>query len=373
MENYILSLIKENNRVIVPNFGAFIVAKENGFSVLFNNFLSFNDGLLVDYITDKESISREEAEGKIEEYVQKLKQELDNSGSYTINGLGTFKKDTTGILRFEQSDELSEETSAPESTSEVKSSDDLLDIDNNSGTEKDDSQESVESSYAASSLNDTTPIAEFEDETEPAKEEEQSSTVGKKIFEPESELNDSEEKEQDPIAIANKYLEEDNSKRNRSIVIFLSLFILLPLIGFSIYFFLIKGNSPAKTQKQITEVQKPEKVELEPAAGVIEAGPDTAQQEAEEAIVEPEPVTTPEPMVNKPHQLIVGSFSSEINADKMIQKLKAKGYEQSFWFMHNDRYLVSLESFAKVYEAQARQEEILNSERMESWIITKRK
>ena len=120
MENYILSLIKENNRVIVPNFGAFIVAKENGFSVLFNNFLSFNDGLLVDYIVEKEDISREDAEKKVDEYVKKLKQDLDDNGSYTIPGLGTFTKDATGILRFEQSSELTEESSITEPAVEEK-------------------------------------------------------------------------------------------------------------------------------------------------------------------------------------------------------------------------------------------------------------
>ncbi|MCU4155130.1 HU family DNA-binding protein [Carboxylicivirga sp. A043] len=371
MENYILSLIKENNRVIVPNFGAFIVAKENGFSVLFNNFLSFNDGLLVDYIVEKEDISREDAEKKVDEYVKKLKQDLDDNGSYTIPGLGTFTKDATGILRFEQSSELTEESSIPEPAVEEKKSDDLLDIDN-TNSEKEEIVEPAETPLTASHLNDTTPIAEFEEETEVGKETVQESTVGAKVFEPTSETKENSKEEQDPVAIANKYLEEDNSKRNRSIVVFLSLFILLPLIGFSIYFFLIKDNKPSDTKEQIAEIKQPETVDLKPAAGTIEAGPDTASQQIEKvaAIEEPQPVV--EPVVNKPHQLIVGSFSNEINADKMIQKLKAKGYDQCFWFMHNNRYLVSLESFDKVYQAQARQEEILNSERMESWIITKR-
>ncbi|WP_430814307.1 HU family DNA-binding protein [Carboxylicivirga sp. RSCT41] len=364
MENYILSLIKENNRVIVPNFGAFIVAKENGFSVLFNNFLSFNDGLLVDHIVEKEGISREEVEKKVDEYVVNLKQELDEKGSYSIKGLGTFTKDATGILRFEQSDELADSDTIEESVAEEKNTDDLLDIDN-TDSEKEDLQEPSVTPVAASSLNETTPIAEFEDDIKP-EEETKEPTGSVSDFEKE-EINSTEEK--DPVAIANKYLEEDNSKRNRSIAIFLSLFILLPLIGFSVYFFLIKDNSPAKTEQQIADVQKTDKVELEPAAGTIEAGPDTAKQQIEE----PEAIPEPEPKVYKPHQLIVGSFSNEANAEKMIQKLKEKGYDQSFWFMHNNRYLVSLESFAKVYEAQARQEEILNSERMESWIITKRK
>ncbi len=369
MENYILSLIKENNRVIVPNFGAFIVAKENGFSVLFNNFLSFNDGLLVDYIVDKESISREESEKKVDEYVKKVKQDLDENGTYTIEGLGTFTKDATGILRFEQSSELSETSAAAESTSKEEESDDLLDIDN-TNSEKQDIVEPTETPIAASSLNDTTPIAEFEEEATPKKEDVQESTAGAKVFEPSKDAKEETKEEKDPVAVANMYLDEDNSKRNRSIAVFLAIFI-IPIVFLIVYLLFIKDNSPAKTQQQISEV-KSEPVELKPAAGTIEAGPDTASQQQEEvaAIEEPQPVV--EPVVNKPHQLIVGSFSNEINANKMIEKLQAKGYDQCFWFMHNNRYLVSLESFEKVYQAQARQEEILESERMESWIITKR-
>lgn len=364
MENYILSLIKENNRVIIPNFGAFIVAKENGFSVLFNNFLSFNDGLLVDHIVSEESITKEEAEQKVNDYVEQVKGTLDNKGQYTIAGLGTFTKDNTGILRFEQDDDLTaDSTPKTEIITSTPESDELLDIDSNTDAEK--TEEPAESTdyLPETSLNDSTPIAEVVEE--PTAENDT-------ILEEER-----EEEEEDPIVVAHKYLDEDNSKRNRSIAIFLSAFILLPIIGFSIYFFLLKDNSPAKTQKKIKTEQK--KIEVKPipvdeSAGTIEAGPTSATQKdtAKDAATE-EPKKFVKTDVQKPHQLIVGSFSSEVNANKMIEKLKAKGYENSFWFMHNNRYLVSLESFAKVYEAQARQEEILQSDRMESWIMTKRK
>ena len=130
MENYILSLIKENNRVIVPNFGAFIVAKENGFSVLFNNFLSFNDGLLVEYIVKKEHVTNEEAENKINEFVEKLKSTLDEKGTYVIEKLGTFTKDATGILRFEQVAGIGEANSESEAKETEPVDETLLDIDN---------------------------------------------------------------------------------------------------------------------------------------------------------------------------------------------------------------------------------------------------
>lgn len=367
MENYILSLIKENNRVIVPNFGAFIVAKENGFSVLFNNFLSFNDGLLVDYIVTQEGINKDEAELKVDNYVEQVKATLDSDGSYSIAGLGTFTKDAAGILRFEQNEDLTESTALAQPTSSTESNDDLLDIDSNNDAQPSDDTAATTVDLPETTLNDEAPIAEIEEEKP----------------EPEERFNDETKSEEttssdDPVAVANKYIDEDNSKRNRSIVFFLSFFILLPLIGFSVYFFLIKDNSPAETQKQITQEIKKVEPTIQPAndanIGQIEAGPDTttkkeiAQVEEANSQVEEEVIST----VYKPHQLIVGSFSSEANAQKMVDKLATKGFDKSFFFQHNNRFLVSLESFEKVHQAQAKQEDILQNKRMESWIITKR-
>jgi len=374
MENYILSLIKENNRVIVPNFGAFIVAKENGFSVLFNNFLSFNDGLLVEYIVKKEHVTNEEAENKINEFVEKLKSTLDEKGTYVIEKLGTFTKDATGILRFEQVAGIGEANSETEAKATKPADESLLDIDNSEAAPVKELDE-TEPIISNTTLNDSTPIAEFE-EGPASVDEAPVKTIHSPVFE--SKLDDKKEekkKEDDPVVVANKYLEEDNTKRNRSIVFFLSFFILLPLIGFTIYFFFFKDNSPKETEKKIAkEIKKTEPIPaaVEPVSGTIDAGPAIEENEKEkEEVVEEKPATV-QVKANKPHQLIVGSFSSEVNANKKVKVLNGKGYEHAFVFMHNNRFLVSLESFAKVYEAQARQEEILQNDRMESWIMTKR-
>ncbi|WP_430811454.1 MULTISPECIES: SPOR domain-containing protein [unclassified Carboxylicivirga] len=370
MENYILSLIKENNRVIVPNFGAFIVAKENGFSVLFNNFLSFNDGLLVDYIVEQEGIERAEAEQKVDSYVQDVKRSLDASGAYNIEGLGTFTKDATGILRFEQSLDLNSDQAAPFKSPSPADNEELLDIDNNdSGKELSDGEPAQ---LPETSLNEQTPIAEFEEED--VVEDEKHAKVDNERPSIEAKVS-----EKAIAGSASKYYidDEDKGKRKQTVIFFWLLFVLLPLIGFSVYFFFFRDNQPAETKQQIAteirEVPAPDNdLPADNSAVAIEEGPTEAVAPAEPA--KKEEVTKPveEPKVNKPHQLIVGSFSSEANAQRMIQNLHKKGYAQAFWFKHNNHYLVSLEPFAHLYEAQARQEEILQGQKMESWIITKR-
>lgn len=332
MENYILSLIKENSRVIVPNFGAFIVAKENGFSVLFNNFLSFNDGLLIDAIVDKEGISKEEAGKKIEEYVEKLKETLDTEGSYTINDLGEFKKDASGVVRFEQKEETSNQP------------DELLDIDNNDNKNQVEEDDKVSpDQLAATSVNKTTPIAEVDEEP------------GKKAEPKKSEKKVKEETEKKV-----KYHHKDeDSKRNRSILLFLIIFVLIPLLGFAIYFWFFRDSSTVKKTKiEIIEDKKDPVVKSETKESI--------------PVVETEPVIEKEPEVLKPHHIIVGSFRSEDLANKLIEDLNNKGYDQCSIITHNNRYLVSIESFDRVYKAHARQEDILGKDRVESWILTKR-
>ena len=108
MEQYLLELIKNNNRVIVPNFGAFIVSRDAGTTVLFNNFLSFNDGLLINHVSSQEGIDTTQATQKVSEFVEKIKQELEENGEYAIEKLGRFTKDQNGILRFTQDPQVSE-------------------------------------------------------------------------------------------------------------------------------------------------------------------------------------------------------------------------------------------------------------------------
>ena len=359
MKNYILSLIKENNRVIIPEFGAFIVAKENGISVLFNNFLSFNDGLLIDHLVKEENIGKDEAATKVSTYVTQLKESLDSAGSYTIEGLGKFTKDASGIVRFVQADELVDPKQSDASGLDVE--DDLLDIDSDDSKEILADEEPVVGNQTASvTVIDTTPVAEVEDERP------------RPVVEPISKPAKEVEQKKDSVSPAADYIDEDNKKRKRSIIWLLILFILLPLLAYSVYYLVLKDDSPTMTENM--PILKPEvKEEITdelPSEDVsaIDAGP-VMTEKAPEEIKKP----TPEPLADKPHYLIIGSFKNEANADKMIRRLNAKDYNQCSRFEHNNRYLVSLESFAKVSKARIRQEEILEKDHMESWIITIRK
>ncbi len=339
MEKHILTLIKENNRVIIPNFGAFIVAKENGFTILFNNFLSFNDGLLIDYVASTERISKDEAIKKVEKYVENVKSELDSKGQFIIKGLGTFTKDATGILRFAQADEIND-YEEPEN--------DLLDLDNSvKEEEKDETISQPEIKITNESKVNEELLVEVEEEKEEPLTEKTA-------------LSD----------ITNKYIVEDQKKRNRSIFIFLIVFVLIPILGVIVYFSFFSNGKQVKKEektKPVIEEKKAEdtlKLDIQPQGEVV-ASPEVKKEE--------KPVVIKPVEINKPHHIIAGSFKNMVNAERYMNSLRAKGFDDCAVIEHNSMTLVSIGSYRKVNEAQKRQEEILDKYRIESWILTKRK
>jgi nucleoid DNA-binding protein len=100
MENYILSLLKENSRVIIPEFGAFIIRQQNPPEIAFNSLLTFNDGILTEYISHKSGISFLEASARVSDYVEKLKAGLKIHNRLTFNEIGWVWIDESGEKQF---------------------------------------------------------------------------------------------------------------------------------------------------------------------------------------------------------------------------------------------------------------------------------
>jgi len=108
---YIQELLENNNRVIIPDFGAFLVRATSKNKdkkdlalkledIYFSPFLKFNDELLSKYIIEKENISKEEANSKISEFIKLVKTELDNEKPFIIENFGKFIIDKQGKVQF---------------------------------------------------------------------------------------------------------------------------------------------------------------------------------------------------------------------------------------------------------------------------------
>lgn len=109
---YIYELLRDNSRVIIPDFGAFLLKEKyassidgGGFmQISFNDFLKFNDGLLVEYVARHERIDKIEAELQIKEFVSKIKYDLINTGFFAFVNMGELYYDEKGNLKFRQNE-----------------------------------------------------------------------------------------------------------------------------------------------------------------------------------------------------------------------------------------------------------------------------
>ena len=103
--NYLKELLNDNECVIIPEFGAFISKRHSATidyanhsflppykEIVFNNKLTNNDEVLVDYISKKENISKEDSLTKIQNFVNQTAAVLDVNNEYVMEGLGKMRK-----------------------------------------------------------------------------------------------------------------------------------------------------------------------------------------------------------------------------------------------------------------------------------------
>lgn len=358
MEKYIIELISENNRVIIPNFGAFIVSKEHGTSVLFNNFLSFNDGLLVNYIAEQKGMDTIAATEKVFEYADSLKKQLEEAGVYTFNKLGTFTKDDNGILRFQQADNVAElfgqdATKTIEASTEMRDTEEdvsdendfLLDID----AEDEPGKKPPLESDQAKKEELKTPVAESTSQKHSPPEV--------LVTPPSGIRNDNKNAETEKVQLKkNVPITKKEKKKNSAPVLFM-IAIAIILVVFGVYYlFFGKAKEP--------EPKVVKKAVLKPAVK-SETAKDTSFTVAD--IDKP----VPKPIETGPQKgyiyIIVGGFKEPGNAQSMVARLKSEGNSNAITFELDNMHLVSIDSDTSYRKMEARQQEILNN-KMESWL-----
>ena len=365
MEQYLLELIKSNNRVIVPNFGAFIVSRDAGTTVLFNNFLSFNDGLLINHISSKKGIETTEATEQVSGFVDKVKKELDEKGEYTIDKLGTFTKDQNGILRFTQDAGLAEllpEVEEEKSAVSKSEDDKLLDIDNNASEEPRVDEDKKEKE----DVKDVPPAASPKDSKLLNLDEKPKASENKP---PLNQEKKSADKKPPVVNASGKSTVIHKDDKGGIPPWLIAILILIPVVLILLYLFFWRDSDQEKVVKKPakevvdTVVSKP----VVDSAAIKKAEEERLrkEQEAKER-AEAEKAKVPR------HHIIVGSFKDEANAQKLVKKLKESGFESATSFTHNNMVLVSAESYESLLKARDAQEKVLQEKRMENWILTKK-
>lgn len=109
--SYIYRLLQDSSRVIIPNFGAFLIKdkakinssdKNQNIIISFNDFLKFNDGILIDYVALKEKTNKLQAGNIVNEFIIEIKKDLDENGIFIIEGVGKLYHDNNKVVKFSQ-------------------------------------------------------------------------------------------------------------------------------------------------------------------------------------------------------------------------------------------------------------------------------
>lgn len=98
MEKKIIALLENNLRVIIPEFGAFVIRQKDPRVVSFNEQLKNDDGILLDYIRKTENVEADIAEQLLSDYLVHVQKMLDGGMEYSIEGIGMLKKEKGKII-----------------------------------------------------------------------------------------------------------------------------------------------------------------------------------------------------------------------------------------------------------------------------------
>ena len=102
LTEFIIEQIKSNNRIIIPDFGA-VLSRQNPNGIItysFSPFLKYNDGVIVNYLANKNNLSKDDALAQIKEYINKLKSEIKQKGDFTFFGIGKLVDDGKGNFKM---------------------------------------------------------------------------------------------------------------------------------------------------------------------------------------------------------------------------------------------------------------------------------
>lgn len=351
VQNHIKELLFEQDCVVIPDFGGFVtnfdcakVDPTNRFFtppqkwLAFNSLLKNDDGLLSNYIATEEGISREQANVKVKAFVEETKRFISFDKSYTIEGLGTFSQNEENKIQFQPkvSNNFFSESFGMESIflKKVEFSSQELQVVHTPPVA---SNSTIQQVFASK---DREPMAEvMEDENAVIKRKSKFSRVLPAIY---GLLGTA-------VLVSALYL-YDNPKANLS------------------------SLNPFQSQNIVKPVDKPEIQKVVIAKPIID---ETIKAKPFEETAEPAPVIETKKTIiesEKRFFVITGSFESKKNAQKLVNTLKNKGFEDAMLIFpnRNEKLIkVSAGGFTNEYEADAEALKVNKSTSQSTWIYKK--
>ncbi len=297
---YVIELLKTQNRVIIPDLGAFLINRSpSGDIISFNDFLKFNDGVLVNHMIKVEKISKTEAVDKIKDFIKQADKGFREQNRFDMEGLGFLYRDDRGniLLSTKQSD--TPETKQLTEQPPVKEENQL----NNA--------------------------PEIEFAKTPLSEPPKSDTQKPGSFAASQETKVHKPLYQKPPYSTSKTTTMDSTKK----IIIIASISLVVLAG--ILFSLVYFNVVSMEKLTFWKTKKAEIVQIAEPLPVADTTP----------VVQPEPVPVETPVAVVKYHVVAGSFKNQNYAAKFSEKLKQEGFNSTIVGPRNNFYVVTYASF----------------------------
>ncbi|HUW05209.1 MAG TPA: SPOR domain-containing protein [Williamwhitmania sp.] len=335
--NYFRELLEKHNRVIIPDFGAFLV-KDTGDvrdikNTTFSPFLRYNDGLVENFLAEREELTKVDASTKVREYVENLKAQIEKGEKVYLPGLGYFSLDSRGTTQFtlDTSKKSSKDTDKP---AEIKSIENLKESEKAIPAAEPVSIEK-EPPRAAKKTSTKPPIAK----RQPSKVEEEKAVApevtSKDPVELVQPIETKEEQTEVPITTTeNKSMPPKKSSKQKSASNksgrnwLLLVFSLIVVLAIAVWQYDNIANLFCPSSETTFTLGNTKTIAVDTTHKDTTAA-QVANSNTPPAKVKPLPVYV-KPVIDSPSNkffVIVGTFTSKANAEAMKTKLEAEGYQ----------------------------------------------
>ncbi|HUX54173.1 MAG TPA: SPOR domain-containing protein, partial [Williamwhitmania sp.] len=325
--------LEKHNRVIIPDFGAFLV-KDTGDvrdikNTTFSPFLRYNDGLVENFLAEREELTKVDASTKVRDYVENLKAQIEKGEKVYLPELGYFSLDSRGTTLFTlDTSKNSDKPAAIKSIENLKESEKAIPSAEPVSIEK-------EPSPAAKKTSSKPPITKRKPnkvEEEKAIAPEVTSKAPVELVQPietkkeqtEVPITTTEIKSMPPKKNSKQKSASNKSGRNWLLLVF-SLIVVLAIAVWQ-YDNIANLFRPSGDTTPTIDYAKTIAVDT---THKDTTATQVAHSNTPQAKVKPLPVYV-KPVIDSPSNkffVIVGTFTSKANAEAMKTKLEAKGYQ----------------------------------------------
>lgn len=390
MDRSILAeLIRKNKRLIIPNVGAFLhrdTESNTQLSITFSPFLKYNDGQLEDLLISNYGLSKIEAAEQIKNLSIEIIAEINESGSYTIPGIGLLTNDSKGSISLKSEQSFSQTMPMEASNDKnikVFGTIPTLEVDATTNDKKQPTNDSI--------IQEESSITKHYTEISPGVERVNTNALDS-IMVKKSPTEDSNQTKYNDLE--QDYMRSSSKKKPSSplrVIVFIAVSLFLILT----FAFILRelAFAPDEDDWENIKKNKPEKVEpiKLPSDNASKSDEfdkkfeaiNPADEESETAMGNKQPAQTTEEVIEKSltqstpasnpptiYSLVVGSFAEKANAQKFVNELKVKGFSAEVYSNPNGKYLVVIGRYSKKNEANQQRDKLKN-QFQGIWIISR--